>query len=102
MEFVVKADNFKGGLRIVTAATGAHLLENVKRVYGLANIPDTMDVQVWAGYEGVRRLRLDQEETLDPTVLSPMAHVRIVPKLREPNQCPVPVETGRGVSEDCS
>jgi hypothetical protein len=102
MEFVVKADNFKGGLRVVTADTGARLLENVKKAYVLVNVPDTMDVQVWAGYEGVRRLRLDQEKTLDPAVLSPMAHVRIVPKLREPNQCPVPVETGRAVSEDCS
>lgn len=102
MEFVVKADNFKGGLRVVTAATGTSLLENVKRVYGLVNVPDTMDIQVWAGYEGVRRLRLDQKETLDPAVLSSMAHVRIVPKLREPNQCPVPVETGRAASEDCS
>jgi hypothetical protein len=102
MQFIVKSDNFKGGLRIVTADTGASLLEKVKKAYLLANVPDTMDIQVWAGYEGTRRLRLDQEETLDPAVLSPMAHVRIVSKLREPNQCPVPVETGPDVSEDCS
>jgi hypothetical protein len=101
MEFVVKASNFKGGLRVVTADTGGRLLENVKKAYGLVNVPDTMDIQVWAGYEGTRRLRLDQEGMLDPAVLSPMAHVRIVPKLRDPNQCPVPAETGPGVSEDC-
>lgn len=86
----------------MTADTGATLLREVKKAYLLANVPDTMDIQVWAGYEGTRRLRLDQQETLDPAVLSPMAHVRIVSKLREPNQCPVPVETGPDVSEDCS
>lgn len=102
MQFIVKSDNFKGGLRIVTADTGTTLLREVKKAYLLVNVPDTMDIQVWAGYEGTRRLRLDQEETLDPAVLSPMAHVRIVPKLREPNRCPVPVETGPDVSEDCS
>jgi len=102
MQFIVKSDNFKGGLRIVTADTGATLLREVKKAYLLVNVPDTMDIQVWAGYEGTRRLRLDQQETLDPAVLSPMAHVRIVSKLREPNQCPVPVETGPDVSEDCS
>jgi len=102
MQFILKADNFKGGLRVVTADTGPALLREVKRAYLLTNVPDTMDIQVWAGYEGVRRLRLDQEETLDSTTLSPTAHVRIVPKLREPNRCPVPVERGPGVSEDYS
>ena len=99
MQFILRADNFKGETRVVTADTGSTLLTEAKRVYALENVPDTMDIQVWAGYDGVRRRRLDEEGPLDPATLTHMARVRIVPKLREPNQCPVPVEGGLGASQ---
>ena len=99
MQFVVKAGNFNGPMRIVTADTGATLLNEVKRVYSLEKVPDTMEIQVWAGYDGTRRLRLDKEPAFETTILTHMAHVRIVSKLREPHQCPVPDEEGQDASQ---
>ena len=97
MQFILRASNFKGETQVVTADTGATLLREVKRAYSLENMPGRLDIQVWAGYDGVRQRRLDKEVTLDPTQLSPIAHVRLV--LNAPNQCPVPVEEGRYASQ---
>jgi hypothetical protein len=98
MQFILRANNFKGDTRVVTADTGDTLLREVKRVYSLENVPDTMDIQVWEGYDGTRRIRLDKEAMLNPTTLSCMAHVRIVKRINDPNQCPVPVEEGLDAS----
>jgi len=94
MQFILHPENFKGQTKVVTAPSGSALMAEVRRVYALEQIPDHVEIHIWSGYGGVRRLRLDTLSTFDPAVVqSHMARVRLVIQ----HQDPVPDEQGPGV-----